>query len=115
MKLRVIHIGHSIHHNAGAAAAKIDSVLITGDGVHKEELMDTRKIQQETFRSCDALDYSTSDVFDGTSSTISNNEAEKGEILSQEGEKDEKEGVSTIQQQLPLEISLLSKVCNLCD
>eukprot|EP00596_Hydrurales_sp_CCMP1899_P006136 CAMPEP_0119051940 /NCGR_PEP_ID=MMETSP1177-20130426/73391_1 /TAXON_ID=2985 /ORGANISM="Ochromonas sp, Strain CCMP1899" /LENGTH=207 /DNA_ID=CAMNT_0007031313 /DNA_START=631 /DNA_END=1254 /DNA_ORIENTATION=- len=45
-KLRAIHIGDSIIHDiAGAHAAKLDSILVTEYGVHKEELQNTRIIQ----------------------------------------------------------------------
>jgi len=45
-KLRVLHIGDSLSHDiAGAAAAGVDSVLVTADGVHREALTDTRSAQ----------------------------------------------------------------------
>jgi hypothetical protein len=45
-QLRVLHIGDSLSHDiAGAAAAGVDSVLVTADGVHREALTDTRSAQ----------------------------------------------------------------------
>ena len=32
----------------GASAAKIDSILVTGDGIHKQELENTRSAQELT-------------------------------------------------------------------
>ena len=43
-KLRVLHIGDSIHHDiVGATNCGIDSVLVTEHGIHRMELQDTRR------------------------------------------------------------------------
>ena len=57
---RVLHVGDSVHHDiAGAAAAGIDSVLITRFGVHKEVLHGAQTtpelLQQNVMDLCDGL------------------------------------------------------------
>mmetsp|Transcript_29325 Transcript_29325/g.40304 ORF Transcript_29325/g.40304 Transcript_29325/m.40304 type:complete len:299 (+) Transcript_29325:219-1115(+) len=50
-RVRVIHVGDSLHHDiAGAAAAGIDSLLITQHGVHREDLL-----EEETNQSISAM------------------------------------------------------------
>ena len=83
---------HSLHSTpsfiTGAAAARIDSILITGDGVHRDELENTRVVQELTNYSND-IRYASS-----VSTTVNS------------------AGVSVPQ---IVQKSLISKVCDLCD
>jgi hypothetical protein len=68
----------------GANAAKIDSILITGDGIHKQELENTRSTQELT-------NYGNDIRYAASTNTDRKNDIE------------------------PLDKSLLTKVCDLCD